>query len=70
MVEEFLNQLGANARRVAGEKRYGELGHVGLWVLGVISNDGLSILNLVEFTTWVITLKFKNYQPMTAKDPF
>jgi hypothetical protein len=34
------------------------LGHVGLWVLDVILNDRLSILNLVEFTTWVITLKF------------
>jgi len=26
-------------------------------------------LNLVEFTTWVITLKFKNYQSMAANDP-
>jgi hypothetical protein len=30
VVQEFLNQLGANARRVAGEKSYGELGHVRL----------------------------------------
>jgi hypothetical protein len=58
VVLEFLHQLGANARRVASEKSYGELGHVGLWVLDVIFNDRLSILNLVEFTTWVITRKF------------
>jgi len=35
------------------------LGHVRPWVLGLICNYGLSILNLVEFTKLVITLKLK-----------
>jgi len=36
VVQEFLNQFGADASRIAGEQSYGGLSHVKLWVLSVI----------------------------------